>query len=156
MHESDLPATPGTYVLIISARPGVVRVGKLGELALTEQPHLYVGSAHGPGGLRARVGRHLRSAHGKAGRHWHIDHLLAVARIREVWLVTGTEKLECAWAAALAACDACETPLPGFGASDCRCPSHLLQGASWDCLARLRRRLPRRPEADRTRLTRLT
>jgi Uri superfamily endonuclease len=156
MQESDLSPKPGTYVLVIAASPGLVRVGRLGELELTEQPYLYVGSAHGRGGLRARVGRHLRSAQGEAGRHWHIDYLLAVARIREVWLTTGVEKLECAWAAALTTCDACETPLPGFGASDCRCPSHLLRGASWSCLIRLRRRLPRRLRAEQTRITRLT
>ena len=34
--------------------------------------HIYVGSANGPGGMRARIGRHLRT---DKTIHWHIDRL---------------------------------------------------------------------------------
>ena len=56
----DLPATPGAYVLLLTAdTPVVLNMPRFGKLTLAAGQYAYVGSAHGPGGLRARVGRHL-------------------------------------------------------------------------------------------------
>lgn len=84
--------------------------------------YAYVGSAHGPGGLRARVGRHLRR---DKPRHWHVDALTALAVVTHVAYVVSPERLECAWAQAVSALPGARIPLPGFGSSDCRCPAHL-------------------------------
>jgi Uri superfamily endonuclease len=43
-----------------------------------------------------------------------------------VWLAEGDRRRECAWAAGLARMDGASLPVPGFGASDCRCPAHLI------------------------------
>jgi len=80
----------------------------------------YVGSALGPGGLRARLARHASPSPRK---HWHIDFLLPHARVTGALVVESPERIECAlasWLAELA--DSC---VPGFGSSDCRCEGHL-------------------------------
>ncbi len=123
MNPESLPAEPGSYVLeIVLDREIVIRPGKLGEVRLGPGRLRYYGSARGPGGVRARVGRHLA---GTGKRHWHIDWLLAGAPVEKV-----TADLD------LTECDLVQRDLesrqwavaaPGFGASDCRsCPAHLL------------------------------
>ena len=57
----NLPTSPGTYALHIylpSAR--TLKVGNLGEFNLPHGDYVYLGSAFNPGGLRARLGRHIR------------------------------------------------------------------------------------------------
>ena len=114
----------GIYCLLLENSPAELAVGSLGTLRFRRGWHLYVGSALGPGGL-ARVQRHLR-VHRDRDRppRWHIDHLLLSPsfRLRSVLSAITGEDLECRLAEALG------PPLvPGFGCSDCTCPSHLFQ-----------------------------
>lgn len=116
---------PGTYVLIMAlAAPRRVAVGRLGEIGLAPGAYLYVGSALG--GLEPRLRRHLRL---EKRLHWHIDYLRAAVEVVAVWYRPGRERLECAWAAVLAELPGVKRYAPGFGASDCRCPGHLLYAA---------------------------
>ena len=117
-----LPPSPGTYLLVLrSVAPVSLRVGRLGEMFVDPGTYLYVGSAFGPGGLRARVGRHFT---GQGALHWHIDALRRVTKPVEAWCAPG-QVCEHAWAQSLAAAAECRIPLARFGASDCRCPAHL-------------------------------
>jgi Uri superfamily endonuclease len=119
----NLPDAPGTYVLFLRLdNSATLHIGRLGVFSLAGERYAYVGSARGPGGLRARVSRHLR--HEKIA-HWHIDALTAVAPAVEVWWRVSPERLECTWARALAALPGVTLPVPGFGASDCACRAHL-------------------------------
>jgi Uri superfamily endonuclease len=121
MNPIALPVAPGTYLLVLQAiNPIRLQVGSLGEMEVRPGYYLYVGSAFGPGGLRARVSRHFG---GQGKPHWHIDHLRQVAQPVEAWCAPGMRR-EHAWAQALAGA-ACRMPLARFGASDCRCPAHL-------------------------------
>jgi Uri superfamily endonuclease len=121
----SLPASAGTYVLVMRLdASATVTVGRLGVFDLPEGVYLYVGSAHGAGGLRARVGRHLRAA---KRLHWHVDYLTAHARIIEVWTRASAERLECRWAGLLAGVEGGSFPAARFGASDCTCPAHLFR-----------------------------
>ena len=111
--------------------------GCLGTFTLAPGRYAYVGSAHGSGGLAARVGRHLRA---DKPRHWHIDALTATAPVVEVWYAASPTRLECTWAAVLRDLPGVVLPIPRFGASDCSCPSHLhllpphAESAAWDAL----------------------
>ncbi len=124
-----LPTLPGAYWLVLTLpHPARLRVGRLGEALFPRGFYLYTGSAHGPGGVRARLGRHLR---GSPHRRWHIDFLRAVAApLAWGWTTAPDPALpwECRWAQALAASPGAFIPLAGFGASDCRahCPAHLV------------------------------
>jgi Uri superfamily endonuclease len=99
---------------------------RFGSVTLTAGLYVYVGSAHGPGGLRARVGRHLREA---KPRHWHIDYLTAALPVAHVVASETTASLECVWVKRLSALAGASVPIPGFGSSDCRnhCPAHLIR-----------------------------
>lgn len=118
-----VPATAGAYVLAI-ALPVRVSLRVRGRLVTVPTgAYVYCGSARGPGGLQARLGRHLRS---DKAASWHIDRLTVRADRMEPWPVVGGS--ECALVTALLATGAFEAPVPGFGSSDCRsCPSHLLR-----------------------------
>lgn len=122
----ELPRQLGTYILVIEvASPLTLRVGHLGERSLPASWYAYVGSARGPGGLAARVGRHLKPPGAKRPR-WHIDALVAQAPIRQVGWVVSCQRLECLWAEQLLGLPKATAPIPRFGASDCRCVSHLV------------------------------
>ena len=118
MEERD---RPGTYIVVIELNDAVrLTVGRLGTYDFREGHYLYVGSALS--GLSSRIARHLRR---EKRIHWHIDYLLQVARVTEVWSRVGHERLECAWAEALARSGRVEQVVRGFGSSDCGCWSHL-------------------------------
>jgi Uri superfamily endonuclease len=106
------------------ARCTTISIGRLGEFRFPTGWYLYVGSARGPGGLAARVSRHHRTS---KTHHWHIDYLRAHAELIAAWYTTGRQKRECNWADTLSALPGAAIPVPRFGASDCRCPAHLIQ-----------------------------
>ncbi len=117
------PSVPGTYVLVFGLPHALtVTAGRLGPVTIPPGSALYVGSAHGPGGLHARLARHLRA---EKKPHWHVDALAAHALIDEVWWADSAERLECGWAAVLHGLPYVAQPAPGFGASDCGCVAHL-------------------------------
>jgi Uri superfamily endonuclease len=84
--------------------------------------YVYVGSAFGPGGVRARVERHAR---GDGATHWHVDYLRAVTSLEQAWGTHDDTRRECDWAATMRALPGAAIPIRGFGASDCDCPTHL-------------------------------
>ena len=118
-----LPPQLGTYALVLlSAARRKIRVGQLGTVELRPGFHMYVGSALGPGGLRARIAHHVRG--GKRPR-WHIDYLRAHALLDQIWYCCIPSRREHQWSQAFEAAPGGSVPLRGFGASDCDCRSHL-------------------------------
>jgi Uri superfamily endonuclease len=118
-----LPDQPGAYILdLVLRRRAILAIAALGRPSLAPGRYFYAGSAWGPGGIRARVGRHLKR---DKARRWHIDHLRARARVRAVVALPGAR--ECDLVEILRALAELTVPVPGFGSSDCRrCPAHLL------------------------------
>jgi Uri superfamily endonuclease len=129
-------AEPGTYALLLKLdKQERITVGKLGTFNFPAGYYLYVGSALGPGGLRARLARYRRGSEGPSGLnsgqtsrklHWHIDYLLQRAQLIEVWSVASEERLECKWGEVARRLSGAQVPVWGFGSSDCRCPAHLI------------------------------
>jgi Uri superfamily endonuclease len=115
----------GSYILVLQLDHAIddLQVGKLGSFRFPAGYYLYVGSAFGSGGLAARLSHHERRE--KLRLHWHIDYLRAHAYLCEAWTVSGPERMECRWCAALAAEPGVSIPVPGFGSRDTGCPSHL-------------------------------
>ncbi len=114
---------PGTYALIFSAclkcQPVI---GRLGLLDLKPGFYMYVGSAFGPGGLKARIAHHRRIADRP---HWHIDYLSPFLELNELWYTYDPVRREHQWAQIIADTWGVSVPLNKFGSSDCRCQSHL-------------------------------
>jgi Uri superfamily endonuclease len=129
-----LPINSGGYVLeLYLAQALVIQIGRLGEFNFPAGAYLYFGSACGPGGLCARLSRHLLPAASHRS-HWHIDFLRVAAEVRALGYLAdlcpdqSAQRLECLWSQAAARLPGSSVPAPGFGASDCRsgCPAHLI------------------------------
>lgn len=121
--EAAIAPLPGAYALCLHlAQPlDFVRPGLSGVLPIGW--YVYAGSARGAGGMRARLGRHLRR---DKPVHWHVDEVTRVAAARAALAIAGGD--ECAIVTALLASGQFAPALAGFGSSDCRhCPAHLLR-----------------------------
>jgi len=114
----------GAYVLEMDVRDVVsTQVGSLGRLDFTPGQYFYVGSAYGPGGIAARVARHLKR--GRRHHHWHIDYLITLTAVQRVWVIPKGN--ECGIVSTLLRDTKASTPFAGFGSSDCtKCSAHLL------------------------------
>lgn len=120
---ATLMSCPGTYALILRATDGRrLQVGRLGVLHVHPGYYVYVGSAFGPGGVRARVAHHQRVA---LRPHWHIDYLRSCTYLEYVWYTYDRQRREHQWAQEFAGLPGAAVPLVGFGASDCACVTHL-------------------------------
>jgi Uri superfamily endonuclease len=122
-----VPRLPGAYILELHLeRSIVVTVGRLGTFPLGPGRLRYYGSARGPGGLRARIGRHRRRLSRRD--RWHIDALTRVSTVTGIWIDLDASECDLVrhdletggWRCAVA----------GFGSSDCStCAAHLLKEA---------------------------
>ena len=119
-----LESAKGTYLLLIRLNQRTrLTIGRLGTFDFQTGWYAYAGSALGPGGLQARLARHART---KKRTHWHIDYLLEQARLVQSWQTACPTRLECTWASALLQLPKAQIAIHRFGASDCRCPGHLV------------------------------
>ncbi|MEW5867784.1 MAG: GIY-YIG nuclease family protein [Chloroflexota bacterium] len=134
MNSANLPAISGSYALQLGLTTACrLQVGRLGEFDLPAGEYIYLGSARGPGGLSARLSRHL--AGNQERLHWHIDYLRKIAIPGAICYLAGEPTrppLECAWSQGLAELPGASIPAAGFGASDCRsgCIAHLIHFTS--------------------------
>jgi Uri superfamily endonuclease len=120
---STIESRHGTYALVLAnENDRVIRAGRVGPFELLRGHYIYVGSAFGPGGLKARLAHHAKIS---PRPHWHIDYLRAHAHLVEVWYTHDSRRCEHLWARLLGSMRGARTPAVGFGASDCRCSSHL-------------------------------
>lgn len=120
---AELTRQPGAYMILLRLdAPLRMDLHRFRGGDLPAGDYAYCGSAYGPGGIGARVARHLRA---EKRIRWHIDRLTAPGRIRGVALLPGGG--ECDLVKELLSRGA-DAPLRGFGSSDCRiCPAHLLR-----------------------------
>jgi len=109
----------GAYLIVLRLpRKRRIRVGRLGEILFPKGFYIYVGSALR--GLERRVERHRRL---RKKMHWHIDWLRSEAEFHGAFPVRTADRLECELAQAMKKIS--EWDVPGFGSSDCGCPTHL-------------------------------
>ncbi|UCG23042.1 MAG: GIY-YIG nuclease family protein [Chloroflexota bacterium] len=124
--ERPIPRDGGTYALILQLYAGrLLQVGKLGAFNFPAGHYIYIGSALGPGGLAGRLGRHVAPVKPDSRLHWHVDYLRRWTTIAEVWFAEHSVQHEHDWAVIAGRLPGSIVPAPRFGASDCRCPSHL-------------------------------
>lgn len=114
----------GIYVLAAELkRSSRLEIGGLGRHSFPKGFYLYVGSAQR--NLAHRLRRHLSEHPNGKKLHWHIDYLLAHARVRYIWGFAGPKDWECRLSQYLTGLDGVQIPLNGFGSSDCHCRAHL-------------------------------
>jgi Uri superfamily endonuclease len=110
----------GIYILLINLEKDVdVSVGAKGRIQFKKGLYAYVGS--GQTNLEQRIKRHLRK---EKRKFWHIDYLLSscAAKIVKVFYKEAEKTEECIAAKTIGTQN---TPIFGFGCSDCKCKSHL-------------------------------
>lgn len=113
----------GTYIVVAEAgRAFSCQAGKLGRLEGSKGYYLYVGSALGAGGIRARVNHHLRITEKP---HWHFDYLRPYVNPQAIWFCNSANRYEHLWSSVLANLPGALVPMAKFGATDCRCEAHL-------------------------------
>lgn len=109
----------GSYLVVLRLpQKRRVYIGSLGDLHLQKGFYIYVGSAMRA--LSARIERHRRT---RKKCFWHIDYLREQAEFHAAMPIRSKEDLECEIAASLH--ELTGFRIPGFGSSDCSCPSHL-------------------------------
>jgi len=117
----------GTYTLLIELEAATrIDVGALETFDFDAGWYAYTGTAFGPGGFK-RTDRHRDVAAGRnEARHWHVDYLLGADRTRiDAVCKTRDVDAECRFTDRIDG-----RRLPGFGASDCDCGSHLVYNPS--------------------------
>ena len=122
MTEQPAERTPlkTTYILITYlSEKRTIKVGRLGKIAFEPGLYFYVGS--GGRSPYKRLARHVRR---RKRKFWHIDYLTVNSKVIGAFVFEHGESLECELADALTGAFA---PVRGFGASDCKCRSHLFQ-----------------------------
>ncbi len=116
----------GAYLLLIRLdEPIQADLPRLGSPRFEAGWFVYAGSARGPGGLAARIGRHFRR---DKGLRWHVDRLtVGCGTMAALQVAGGTE---CDLVRRLVSSGRLEIAIRGFGSSDCRtCEGHLLMPA---------------------------
>lgn len=134
-----IPSSPGLYLLVLELGEHFRGwVGSLGFVNLDRGFYVYLGSARGPGGLRARVLRHVG---GPRRVRWHIDYLTSRPSVRCVLavVVETVDDLEELVAAKLLNLASLKPAVKGFGSSDRRSLTHLFKCTSTlqDCLGEI-------------------
>jgi len=136
----------GGYALILYVCRGATIM--TGRQTFTINPGIYIysGSALGPGGIEARVRRHLRrfewgrgmEVSKGVGDHWHIDYLLPLADSLAVAYAASESRSECLLIGILK--ERGLQVVEGFGNMDCGagCGGHLLYMPGNDTEATLR------------------
>jgi len=112
----------GHYCLLLYLpRRLYLRAGRLSGIHVEPGFAMYVGRAKR--NLFARLARHMRR---RKPRRWHIDYFFPAATAVGAFVLSDPDLTECRIAERLARRPNVRRIIPGFGASDCRCPGHLL------------------------------
>lgn len=137
--ENNRSSSTGTYALLLTlSRRKTLQVGSLGQFRFNRGVYVYIGSAFGPGGLKARISHHRRVS---SKPRWHVDTLRRAATPTGVWYTYDPIRREHQWAQIFLKMSSAIMPANGFGASDCDCPAHLFLFTELPSLATFRCRI---------------
>lgn len=127
VHELEIPwelikreaRDSGSYIVILTLKNAhKFNIKSLGKVLFKKGYYLYVGSARN--NLTKRIQRHKRQ---RKRLYWHIDYLREKADFHLALPVRASSSLECEIAESLKRIS--NWVIPGFGASDCNCKTHL-------------------------------
>ncbi|MFQ5442450.1 MAG: DNA/RNA nuclease SfsA [Thermodesulfobacteriota bacterium] len=110
----------GAYLVVLRMdKEMTIPVGASGEQKFKKGFYVYAGSAKK--NLSKRIQRHRKR--GKKKKFWHIDYLRECSQFLYVLPVRTADDIECPLSKGLK--EISNFTVPGFGSSDCACPSHL-------------------------------
>lgn len=130
----------GVYNLLIYVRSGCrIRIGRLGRHWFPRGYYVYTGRAKR--GLQKRLDRHWRQ---EKKHRWHIDYLLHYAKLVGVKKCLTRAEQECLLNSRILRRPGAQVIVEKFGASDCRCISHLVYFRRRPCWLLLSRQMHER------------
>jgi histidyl-tRNA synthetase len=110
----EAPSLSGTYAIVIElADTAAVTLSSRSPIVSPAGRYLYCGSAKGPGGLKARLSRHMRR--GKLVR-WHVDQLTDRGLVIGSWIFPGGDECKL-----VQMCSHLPMPIAEFGSSCATC-----------------------------------
>ena len=90
MHE--ISSKKGNYTIVFRLEERTRQnLHRFGDVVFNPGYYFYCGSAHGSGGLKSRITRHLTKS---SKKFWHIDYLKDFLFPTEVWYQASLEKNE--------------------------------------------------------------
>ena len=120
-----IPSSKGIYALVFELTNNMkLSTRTLSNKTLTKGIYVYIGSARGPGGLRARIRRHLAKT---KKLKWHIDYITSTNhfRARAIVYALTNQDLEHIMASILE--KQLAIPIQRFGSTDKPSRSHLFK-----------------------------
>ncbi|WP_135074730.1 GIY-YIG nuclease family protein [Terasakiella sp. SH-1] len=119
----EISPEKGAYILQIHVDKAFeAPIARLKNPLIRPGRYLYCGSAKGPGGIRARVKRHVKR---DKKAHWHVDRLTIAFGVEALSIFENTS--ECDLVSAVLEHSFASQPYPKFGSSDCEvCCAHLV------------------------------
>uniref|UniRef100_A0A7C2FDC7 DUF123 domain-containing protein n=1 Tax=Thermosphaera aggregans TaxID=54254 RepID=A0A7C2FDC7_9CREN len=107
---------PGCYVLALIISKNLEVRTRSSFFQIPRGVCFYVGSAKGPGGIKARVFRYLLR---KDSEHWHIDYLLGYDEVflAGFYVISCSRGIDCEVEVAKSLATKLQ-PIPGFGCTD--------------------------------------
>jgi len=117
----------GVYALVMRLdHDRTITIGKLSTFDFDAGWYVYLGSAHGGGGVKARTDRHRRPDDQKK-KKWNVDYFRPFAPISEIWFSHAQAIFEHEWARFVRRMSGAYIPVEKFGANDCDfgCGAHL-------------------------------
>ena len=123
-----MPDLRGAYVLVLRLDKTInIKFPRIAFDQLMPGWYVYLGSARGSGGIRARVKRHFQY---RKTAHWHIDRL--TEKSVEMAALAVADGHECELVGKLLKSLRFKVAVAGFGNTDCHlCESHLLAASVW-------------------------
>ena len=122
--ENVITYKKGNYILVLSLKNHESQfIPRFGNVQFSPGIYLYCGSAHGQGGLRSRVTRHLKK---NSIPHWHIDWVKGHMKMLEIWGQVSEDYNECGFSNFISHLENASAAVIGFGSSDCKkkCLTH--------------------------------
>jgi len=122
---NKIPSSKGTYALIFELTNDVkLSIRTLGERTLSKGIYVYVGSARGPGGLKARIKRHLAKT---KKLKWHIDYITSTNHFKARAIVYALTNQDVEHTIASILEKQLAIPIQRFGSTDKPSRSHLFK-----------------------------
>ena len=123
-----IPQEKGTYLLLVQVEDNPIIHATKKKWMFEKGIYAYIGSARNIGGLRVRIGRHLKQ---DKKMYWHIDYLLANSYVEIIGAIFTISKknLECEVVKTLIKEGIGAPYAKRFGSSDCKkgCTSHIIK-----------------------------
>ncbi len=123
---AKVPKSKGIYAIVfkISKSVRLYSIKMFKNRVIEKGLYVYIGSARGPGGLRARIKRHLMK---KKRRKWHIDYLTTLEYFKPIAIIYAITDQDLEYKVSELLSNYLPIPVRKFGSTDKPSKAHLFK-----------------------------